>query len=113
MNESVLEESELVSPDELIQHLLQDLITDAGPDDLANEFVNDFVLNDRPETGQVLAMFDTPAETLVEVLKGVVQQSYHVQLDALDRKGALFIDGLKIAVREKMAEMADDATQKF
>ena len=108
LNEDVLTESESLSPDGLIANLLQDLITDSGPDDIAAEFIDEFVMRDREETAQILAMLETPSETLIELLKGILGQSYQVQIDALDTRGVQFINGLKFAVKEKMTALATD-----
>jgi hypothetical protein len=108
LSESDLEVSEPITPDELIQHLLLDVVNDAEPDDLADEFINDFVLENRSETAQILAMFETPSETIVEILKGVLTQGYQIQVDALDSKGVPFIESLKQAVKAKMTQLASD-----
>lgn len=108
LDESVLEETEPMSTDEMIGHVVQDVILGNPPDQLADEFINEFVLQHRPETGQILSMLETPAETLVEVLKNVCGESYRVQLEALDSRGANFLETLKTEVRAKMTELAND-----
>ncbi len=110
LNESVLEESAPMTADEMISHVLQDVVLDNSPDDLAEEFINEFVLQDRPETTQILSLLETPSETLVGVLKGVCGQSYQAQLEALDLRGVLFLEGLKKEVRAKMMALATDTT---
>ena len=102
-------ENEAITPDELILNLLQDLAAGNPPDDLAAEFVEEFVVHDRPEAAQILQMFDTPSQTIVEILKGIIGQSYQVQMEALEQRGTEFIDGLKFAVRTKMNELAEEA----
>jgi hypothetical protein len=101
-------ETEPLSADELIRNLMQDLITDSPPDDLANEIVEEFVLNNREETPQILAMLEAPDETLVEMLKGIVGQSYQVQLEAIDERGIRFVSELKSAVVERMQALAEE-----
>ena len=108
LNEDVLTESEPPSAEGLVTNLLQDLIADCEPDDIATEFIDGFVLQDREETSQILAMLETPSEALVEVLKGIVGQGYQVQIAALDERGVEFINGLKFAVKEKMTALASD-----
>lgn len=103
----VSEEPEPLSADELLRNLLQDLIAEASPEAIAQEFVDEFVIKPREETPQILAMFDIPAGQLVEVLKGVVAQSYQLQLDALDSKGVPFLDELKLEVQTRMTALAD------
>ena len=102
-------ESELITPDELIITLLQDLVTGNAPDDLASEFVEDFVMQDRPEATQVLQMFDTPSAMIVEILKGVIGQSYQVQMEALETRGEDFIEGLKNSIKQRMTELANES----
>lgn len=102
-------ETEVLSPDDLVLNLLQDLAAGNPPDDLATEFVEEFIMQDRPEAAQVLQMFDTPSETIVEILKGVIGQSYQIQMEALETRGTEFIDGLKYSIREKMTEVASEA----
>lgn len=108
LNESVLEESEAITTDEMIAHVVQDIILDNSPSDLADEFISDFVLQNRSETGQILLMLETQSDTLVEVLKGICGQSYQAQIDALDSRGATFLERLKTDVRLKMTELAND-----
>jgi hypothetical protein len=108
IDSSIPEEAEPITPDELILNLLQDLVAGNPPDDLASEFVEDFVMQDRPEATQVLQMFDTPSATIVEILKGVIGQSYQIQMDALETRGEEFIDGLKYSIKQRMTELASD-----
>ena len=108
LSEDLVTESEPLTPDALIANLLQDLITDSGPDDIASEFIDEFVVRDREETAQILAMLETPSETLIELLKGIVGQGYQAQIAALDGRGVQFINGLKFAVKEKMTALASD-----
>ena len=53
-------------------------------------------------------MLETPSETLIELLKGIVGQGYQAQIAALDGRGVQFINGLKFAVKEKMTALASD-----
>lgn len=108
LNESVLEESAPMTADEMVSHVLQDVVLDNSPDDLADEFINEFVLQDRPETTQILSLLETPSETLVGVLKGICGQSYQAQLDALDLRGVSFLEKLKNEIGEKMTTLAAD-----
>ena len=108
LSEDLLTEREPLSPDALIVNLLQDLITDSGPDDIAAEFIEEFVMRDREETAQIFGMLEMPTETLIELLKGIVGQGYQAQIDALDTRGSQFINGLKFAVKEKMTALATD-----
>ena len=57
-DEVIIEESEPITPDELIAHLIQDIGADNSPDELAAEFVDGFVLQPRPETGQMLSLLE-------------------------------------------------------
>jgi hypothetical protein len=111
----VKKEAESVQPevedpmtgDELLSHLLEDLVLNNEPTDLANEFIDEFVLRgDRPETPQILAMFDAPTETLVGLVKTMVERSYLAQLQIIDERGHSFLDGLKAAVKTQLTELA-------
>ncbi len=106
LDESELIEAEPITPDELIINLLQDLITDATPDNIATEIIENFVLLERAETPQVLSMLDAPSDSIVEILKQVVAQSYEAQILALDTKGFEFVEGLKISVKTQLEELA-------
>ncbi len=109
LNESVLEESAAMTADEMISHVLQDVVLDNSPSDLADEFISEFVLQDRPETMQILSLLETPSETLISVLKNICGESYEAQLDALDTRGVSFLEGLKKDVRTKMTALATDS----
>lgn len=103
-------EAEAISPDELLLNLLQDLAAGNPPDDLAAEFVEEFVVRDRPEAAQILQMFETPSETIVDILKGVIGQSYQIQMEALEQRGKAFIDGLKTAISQEMTNLAAETS---
>ena len=106
---AVMETDDLepLSADELLRNLLQDMLADASPDAIAQEFIDEFVLKPREETPQILAMFDTPTEQLIPILKGAVGQVYQLQLDALDSRGAPFLDELKSEVKTRMLALAE------
>lgn len=103
-------ESEPLTADALIANLLNDLLVDNGVDEAANEFINEFVLQDRDETTQILGMLEMPSESLIDLLKGFVNESYRVHISALDTKGVRFINDLKFAVKEKMTALANANT---
>lgn len=107
LNEDIIVESEPITPDELIAHLIQDLLADSSPDDLAAEFIDEFVLQERAETAQILSLLDIPSEALADFLKGVVGQSYQQSVEAIDARGVHFLDSLKVAVRDRMTQMAE------
>ena len=108
LDDPILEESEPITPDELIAHLLQDIAADNPPSELAAEFVDGFVLQSRPETGQILSLLEMPTQSLVELLKGVVGQGYQSSVDALDSRGVKFLENLKTEVKGKMTQLAGD-----
>lgn len=112
LDESIIEESEPITPDELITHLLQDLVIGNEPNYLATEFIEEFVLAaNRPETGQILSLLEMPTESLVELLKGVVGQNYQLQIAAIETRGVDFLERMKSNVREQMTRLADDNAQ--
>ncbi len=103
----VLEVEEPMTADELLIHLLEDLVTDSDPANLGTEFVENFVLRERNETPQVLAMLDAPTESLVEMVKAIIERSYQAQLQAVDERGYKFLEGLRLAVKKQMLELAE------
>jgi hypothetical protein len=110
MSDAILDEneteSEPITPDEFIRDGMQDLILGNPPEMLADEFINEFVLLDRPETEQLLMMLDAPTEQLLEALKGIAAQSYQVQIEALNTRGFQYLDSLKAEVKAKLTALA-------
>ncbi len=107
-NSEVQEEIKPMTPDELLANLTQDLILDNDPNDLASEFVDEFVLRgDRPETSQILTMLEMPTENLVEMFKGLLGQGYQTQLQAVDNHGVRYFENLKAAVKSQMLELSE------
>lgn len=107
MNDATTEPKEVMSAEDLVNNLVQDIATGNDPAELAAEFVEDFVIHERPETQQILALLETPSDNLVGLLKGVAGQGYQVTIAALDERGLAFIDGLKLAVKERLTELAN------
>lgn len=101
-----VENAEPLSPDQLLMNLLEDLISDGPPEEVASEFVEEFVLKARPEAVQILAMLDAPSSTVVEILKGVLTEAFHTHIRELDSKGATFLDRVKAEVRSQMQAAA-------
>ncbi len=100
---------EIVAPrqvDELLQATLQDLILNNPPDVLVSEFIEDFILIDRAETPEILALFEMPSENLVEVLRGIMTQGYQTQIQALDAHGFQFLENLKAKLKTQMTALA-------
>jgi hypothetical protein len=101
------DEVEPFTPDDLIANLLQDLILDNPPSDIATDFIDCFVLQERDESPAILAMLDAPTESIIELLKQVVTANYNGQIEALDaKKGFEFIEGLKKSVKTQLEELA-------
>ncbi len=108
LDESIIDEAEPPTPDEIFAHLIQDIATGNAPEELADEFIDGFVLQDRAETGQMLSLLEMPSESLVGILKGIVGQGYQTSIDALDSSGVHFLEGLKAEVKKRMTELASD-----
>jgi hypothetical protein len=112
MSDEILNESELtdeaqpMTPDEMIANLLQDLMLDNPPDELAAEFVEDFVLLERAESPAILAMMDAPSDSIAALLKDVVTANYNGQIQAIDEKGYGFIESLKESVKIRLEDLA-------
>ncbi len=93
---------------ELLSNLVQDAVLNNDPNDLACEFIDEFVLREnRPETQEILAMLEMPADSLVSMLKGFIERSYIAQLQAIDNHGLQYFEGLKTAVKKQMTELAE------
>ncbi len=112
MSEELLDENqtefeEPMTTDELIANLTQDVILDADPNDLAADFIDEFVLLDRPEASQILAMVEMPGDKLVEMMRGLLEHSYQLQLQALESHGLRYFENLKAAVKTQMTELAE------
>jgi hypothetical protein len=112
LDEEILEENQtdFAAPrtlDEFIVVLSQDVILNHNPNELASEFMKDFVQIGRPEAAQVLAMLETPAEGLVVMVKGLLEQSFIAQSQAVDNFGFDYFERLKAAVKKKMTAMAE------
>jgi hypothetical protein len=111
MSEEKLNEIEIddpMSPNDLLANLTQDLILNADANNVATEFMDEFVLRDRPEeTSQILVMLEMPAESLAEMMKGVLGQAYQTQLQAVDNNGVRYFENLKAAVKKQMLELAE------
>ena len=108
LDESVIEEAEPITPDELINHLVQDIAADNSPDELASEFIDEFILQNREETTQILSLLEMPSDALVGLLKGVVGQGYQLTVEALETRGVTFLENLKAEVKKRMTELASD-----
>ncbi len=112
MSDEILDESEStdegepLTPDELIANLLQDLILNNPPDELAVDFIEGFVLQERDESPAILAMMDAPTETITSLLKDVVTANYNGQIEAINAKGYEFIEGLKLSIKNQLEEIA-------
>ncbi len=107
LTENQTEIDEPMSNEESFTNLLQDLVSGNSPSIWASEFIEEFVLRDRPEAAQVTSMLEMPTENLVEMVKGVIEQSYQAQLQAVDERGHGFLDGLKAEVKNQMTELAN------
>ncbi len=106
VDEEIIEEVEPTTVNEMFAHGVQDIMSGNGPDELAAEFVEDFVLQSREETGQILSLLESDSAGIVGLLKTFVGQGYQESLNALDQRGIVFIDGLKKAVKERLTELA-------
>jgi hypothetical protein len=108
LNEIPEEIDEPMSANELFANLTQDAVLNADVNNVATEFIDEFVLRDRPEeTSQILAMLEMPAENLVQMFKDLLGQSYQTQLQAVDNHGLQYFENLKAAVKAQMLELAN------
>lgn len=99
-------DDEIPTTDGLFVNALQDLILGNKPDELVTEFINDFVLVERPETPQILALFEMPNETIVQTFEGFCQHSFEVQKEAIRNNGAAFIEKLKFELKHQLEDLA-------
>ena len=100
---------EPLTAEEMLRNLMQDLVLGNPPDEFATELIDDFILQDRPETPQVIAMLDGPTENLLNGLKAIVIQANQTQIEALDRHGRSFIERLKIEVKRQLEAATTEA----
>ena len=111
MSKEILDEAEEVETPlnaaEMLGKLISDVVLNEDPEILAGEFVDGFVLQEQPETSQILAMLEMPTQNLVEMVKAALEQSYKAQIDAVDNHGIQYLDGLKAAIRAQMTELAN------
>lgn len=101
-SETVSDENEPPALDGMLQNLMQDILTDEPAETLADEFVEDFVLAGRPETGQVLALLDMPDETLIAFVEQLQLQT----LEQLKQKAPAYLSELRAAIASRLAEIA-------
>ena len=109
--EPVMAQVETVEPmtiEELVAQLVSDIVSGNNADALAEEFVTSFVINDRPETKQVLEMLEMPSATLVESLKAFVGQSYQESIISLNGRGVAFLDELRSGIKTRLTKLAAD-----
>jgi hypothetical protein len=117
MSDEILDDCQLTdenTPRDLQQVFavaLEDLGAGNPPDALASEIIQDFILIERDETPQLLALIDAPTENIVEMLKELISYGYEAQMAALDTKGAAFVEGLKFAVKTQLTELANDTAR--
>ncbi len=111
--ENVTETVEIASEprpaDEWIHVALSDLVLNNSPSDLVGEFIDDFILIDRPETPQILQMLEMPTANLIELLRGLMAQGYQTQITALDGHGASFIENLKAELKKQLTELSAES----
>lgn len=109
LNENELTENEPLTPEELLSNFTRDLVLNNPPADLVTEFIEDFVLVDRPETAQFTALFEMPAENLVELMRGLITQGFQTQIQALDSHGFAFIESVKAELKKQMTILAAES----
>ena len=111
MSEKILDATEddetPMSADEAFANLLQDIVLNEDPKLFAGDFIEEFVLQERPETSQILAMLEMPTENLIEMVKQIIEQGYQAQNQAVDKHGFNYLEGLKAEVRAQMTEIAE------
>ncbi len=104
-----IKNEEPLTAEELLGNALRDLITDTEPDELVTEFIQDFVLIERSETPQILALFEMPTETVLQMFETVCQQSYEAQQEAIKNNGTAFIEKLKAELKRQLQELAESS----
>lgn len=112
MSEEILDEvqTEIEEPmtnEELIANLVQDAVLNADANNIATEFIDEFVLRDRPEAAQILTMLEMPTESIVEMFKGLLEKSFQTQIQAVDAHGLRYFENLKAAVKAQMLEIVE------
>jgi len=102
-----IEEDETpTTTEEFTANFVQDLVLNSDPSLLASDFIDDFVLKERLETPQILALLEMPTENLCQMVKQLIEQAYQAQNEAVDNHGVDYLEGLKAAVKSQMLELA-------
>jgi hypothetical protein len=104
-----MEDDPLLTPEELIAQLVTDITTNSAPDDLVEDFIDNFVTVERPETAQLLGLLDGAPESVVELLKTYLATSYQAGVSALDTNGVAFLRSLKERLTLRMTQLAEEA----
>lgn len=92
--------------DSLFAHLVTDIQSGQDAEVLASEFLEDFVLADRPEAAQILGMLEMDTPTILATLKVAMNQALQSSFATIDQRGAGFIEDLKRRVKTRLTEMA-------
>ena len=107
VTDEIKEDETPQTAEEFTGMFLHDLVLNEDPNILASEFIENFILKERPETSQVLTMLEMPTENLVQMVKHLIQQANQAQNEAVDNHGLEYLEGLKTAVRTQMTELAE------
>ncbi|MEQ1923940.1 MAG: hypothetical protein ABL952_15650, partial [Pyrinomonadaceae bacterium] len=102
----VEETEQPISATEMFQYLVQDLVSDGDPAALAGDVIDNFVLIEQPESGQILSLLETDTPMLIQLLKAFMSKGLEESLAAVDRNGPRFIDAVKISLKEQLSEIA-------
>lgn len=103
---AVEESDRLLSAAEMLPLLIQDLTSGEDPAIFAGEIIDNFVLVEQPESGQVLGLIEKETPVVLELIKSVVSHGAQETLLAIDRNGSQFIDEVKASLREQLSELA-------
>ena len=98
-----------MSADEAFSNLVQDISGGGDPAAFASEVIDNFVLIEQPESGQILALLDTDTPMLIQLVKTFMSKGLEEAAAAIDRNGPTFLDAVKVSLREQLSEMAAGA----
>ena len=95
-----------MSAAEMFQFLVQDIAGDGDPAAFAGDVIDNFVLIEQPESGQILSLLETDTPMLIQLLKTFMSKGAEESSAAIDQNGPKFIDAVKVSLKEQLSEIA-------
>lgn len=102
----VEETEQPISATEMFQYLVHDIVGDGDPAAFAGDVIDNFVLIEQAESGQILSLLETETPMLIQLLKAFISKGVEESAAAIDRNGPKFIDAVKVSLKEQLSEIA-------